>query len=545
MFGRIAVALVSAWALVLPRLGRADALEFPVSIVDGPLSSGLKALESQTGVELLYDGNLVREFSSPAVVGEFTTEAALQQMLSESDLTVRRAASGAWIIERRTTPPLAQQDAAVSEILVIGRRTQNADIRRTEDDVQPHTVATQEEILNAHRDNIDQFIATRITSSTTTIPSLASQDASVMSSINLRGLGVQDTLVLVDGRRMPSIGDENSGFMQSDLNAIPLHAIERIEVLTGTAGGIYGFGALGGVVNVVLDRKLDGLEFHTTQGVTSRGDGRRRGMEVRFGHSFRDGGTDFTLTASHQELDTILVEDRGFAVQDRRQTFRNAPDYFPSIFLHGNSIAVASVYGIDPDTGEFLLAPDLTFKPEFGGGELGSNVSFLPLGFSGDAAALTTALEQHAGELDFSAPDSEAKSDLGSNPHSDALLANVRHRFESGWEVYADAVMLRTRGESSGWTGSGKLGLYTGGALMTPESPANPFNQYISVSYPVTGLENGMRRGLDNERYSAGVEAALPFDWRGAAEAGWGEFFYSTTKSDQLAASGLFFLPGW
>ncbi|HLA71191.1 MAG TPA: TonB-dependent receptor [Steroidobacteraceae bacterium] len=542
MFGRTVVAVLSAWALILPSLARADALEFPVSISDGPLFAGLKALESQTGIELLYDGNVVREFRSPAVVGTLTTEAALQQLLSETELTLRRASSGAWIIERRTTPPLAQQDAAVAEILVVGRRTQNADIRRSEEDVQPYVVATQEEIVRAHRDNIDQFISSRVTSNTTIIPSVASQSADIRSSIDLRGMGALDTIVLVDGRRMPSIPEWAVGFRQADLNAIPLHAIERIEILTGTAGGIHGFGALGGVVNVVLDRDVDGLEFHTTQGISSRGDSRLRGMEVRFGHSFNEGATDFMLSASHQELDTILVEDRGFAARDRRRTNEFAPDYIPTQFPNGTGITVRGVIGFDPDTGELILNPNLTFKPEFGGGALGSNLTHLPIGFSGDAAALAAALQQHAGELDLSVPVSEARSDLGANPQSDALFANFRHRFESGWEAYADAVKLRSRGGSFGQLGSSRILTYSGAAFMAPESPANPFNEYVNVAYPIDGLETGLRKQVDNARYTAGIEGGLPLGWRGTAEATWGELRFFSSAADDTAPLGVSFI---
>src|SRR5688572_30423998 len=85
MFGRTIVAVVSVSALALCHFAHAEALEFSLRISDGPLSAGLKTLESQTGIELLYDGNVVREFRSPAVAGKLSTEAALQQMLSETD----------------------------------------------------------------------------------------------------------------------------------------------------------------------------------------------------------------------------------------------------------------------------------------------------------------------------------------------------------------------------------------------------------------------------------------------------------------------------
>ena len=105
-------------------------------------------------------------------------------------------------------------------------------------------------------------------------------------------------------------------------------------MLTGAAGGIHGFGALGGVVNIVLDRDIDGLEFHTTQGITSRGDARRHVVEAKFGRTFRDGATDFVLFASHQELETLGVEDRKFALRDYRRTYESAPDLFPTYCPH-------------------------------------------------------------------------------------------------------------------------------------------------------------------------------------------------------------------
>ncbi|MEJ0087966.1 MAG: TonB-dependent receptor [Pseudomonadota bacterium] len=535
MSGRSIVAALSAWALLLPTLAHAEALELTVSIGDGPLFTGLKDLENQTGVELLYDGNVVREFHSPPVAGKLTTEAALQQMLSESDLTVRRAASGAWIIERRTTAPLAQQDAAVAEILVVGRRTQNADIRRSEDDVQPYTVATREEIVRAHRDNIDQYIATRVTANTTALP-FGALGADLMSSIDLRGLGATDTVVLVDGRRMPSIPNSVRGFRQSDLNAIPVHAIERMEILTGAAGGIHGFGALGGVVNVVLNRDVDGLELHTTQGISSRSDARRRSFEASFGQTLNDGATHLMLSGSHEEVESLRVLDRTFGVRDRRRTLEVYPEYFPFIFPNGNSVAVRSWYRIDPDTYDVIINPDLTFKPEFGGQALGSNLTYLPIGFSGDNAALAAALEEHAGDVDFSVDDAQARSDLGPSPQSDSLLANIRHRFESGWETYVDAVMLRTHGESDG---SPQVRIFSNGsAILEAASPANPFTDSITVNFPVVGLETGVRKRIENTRYTAGLEGGLPFDWRGTVEASWGRLRYFSSLADEVPLSG-------
>ena len=291
MLGRLTLTTLCASALALPGPAFADPSAIPVSINAGPLSSSLRALQRQTGIELLYDRELVANAEAPGVQGKLVAEEALRQLVTETSLTVRRTESGAWIIERPDTPPLAQQDAEVSEIVIIGLRTQNADIRRTENDVQPYVVATKKEIVDSHRDDIDQYFRSRVTSDTAVVPPSLTGQALTQSAFDLRGLGTDNTLVLVDGRRMPGFPLPAFGFGQSDLNGIPIHAIERIEVLTGSAGGIYGFGALGGVINVVLDRESTGADLHLTGGISSRGDARRQAIEGKYGFTSENGET--------------------------------------------------------------------------------------------------------------------------------------------------------------------------------------------------------------------------------------------------------------
>src|SRR5262245_50994214 len=130
MLGRFAKTCASAGFLSLPSLAYANAMEYAISIPVGSLANGLQDLQRQTHIELLYDRNVIRDLDAPRVDGRLTTEAALRQLLSDTSLNLRRASSGAWIIENQTTAPLARPDAQVAEILVIGRKTQNADIRR-------------------------------------------------------------------------------------------------------------------------------------------------------------------------------------------------------------------------------------------------------------------------------------------------------------------------------------------------------------------------------------------------------------------------------
>ena len=95
----------------------------------------------------------------------------------------------------------------------------------------------------------------------------ANQNITGGSSLNLRGLGADATLTLLNGRRMAY-----GGFTQSvDISAIPLEAVERIEIVADGASAIYGSDAVGGVGNVVLRREFDGVSAGARFGRASQG----------------------------------------------------------------------------------------------------------------------------------------------------------------------------------------------------------------------------------------------------------------------------------
>jgi outer membrane receptor protein involved in Fe transport len=89
------------------------------------------------------------------------------------------------------------------------------------------------------------------------------------SYVNLRGLGAQRTLVLLDGSRV--VQDDRGGAV--NIGVLPSGLIKNVDIITGGASAQYGADAVGGVVNFVLDRKFQGLKFSASTGVTERGDG--------------------------------------------------------------------------------------------------------------------------------------------------------------------------------------------------------------------------------------------------------------------------------
>jgi len=107
--------------------------------------------------------------------------------------------------------------------------------------------------------------------------------AQSLATIDLRGVGSGRTLVLIDGRRAPT--NPMSASSGSDLNAIPLAAVERIEILSDGASAVYGSDAIGGVVNVILRKDFNGAEIRYGIGSTEVTGGDLQDMSVVFGSS--------------------------------------------------------------------------------------------------------------------------------------------------------------------------------------------------------------------------------------------------------------------
>lgn len=131
------------------------------------------------------------------------------------------------------------------------------------------------------------------------------------SSANLRGLGAQNTLVLLNGRRISNHGLKGATV---DLGAIPLGAIDRIEILRDGASAIYGTDAIGGVMNFILRRDYNGLEATAGTDITEEGGGNIHKASAVWGMGSLDKdryNVMVALSASKNEI--LLPTDRDFA----------------------------------------------------------------------------------------------------------------------------------------------------------------------------------------------------------------------------------------
>lgn len=170
----------------------------------------------------------------------------------------------------------------------------------------PKTIISRESLDNRgitnvadYLNEVPSFSATQSTSSST----LESRTAGT-SNLDLRGLGPNRTLVLIDRKRYVATSTEGT----VDTNIIPQTMLQGIEVVTGGASAQWGSDAVAGVVNLSLDRNLDGFKIDTRYGQSGEGDGEETFVSAAFGSEISDGRGHLVFAMERQ--DNKGVEDQ-------------------------------------------------------------------------------------------------------------------------------------------------------------------------------------------------------------------------------------------
>ena len=233
-----------------------------------------------------------------------------------------------------TALPAYAQDASDeadegATIVVTGSRLASPNL----ESASPVTVVTAEEIKGTGTTRVEDLV--------NSLPQVFAgqgsnyaNGASGAATLNLRGLGSERTLVLVNGRRL---GPGDPSTSAADINVIPGAMVKRIDVLTGGASSVYGADAVSGVVNFVMDTKFEGFRIdgqysfynhnndigsQVTNPLAARGYAIPRGMvtdggtvdaTIAFGTSFDDGRGHITAYAGYRKVDAVLQRDRDYS----------------------------------------------------------------------------------------------------------------------------------------------------------------------------------------------------------------------------------------
>jgi outer membrane receptor protein involved in Fe transport len=204
-------------------------------------------------------------------------------------------------------PAYAEEAAKIETVVVTGSLLKRTDANSPN----PVTFVTAEEIRRSGAISVEGLLA-KVASATNQGQNagsvLGGQDGASFG--DLRNLGSNRTLVLLNGRRM--VSTFGSGAIGVDLNNVPVALIERIEVLRDGASPIYGSDAVGGVINIITKERFKGARLDAEAGQSSEGDARTRRVAGLWGANFGEG--NLLISADFQRRSGVALGDRKFAL---------------------------------------------------------------------------------------------------------------------------------------------------------------------------------------------------------------------------------------
>jgi outer membrane receptor protein involved in Fe transport len=296
----------------------------------GPLSTALAAWGVQSDRQLVFAPGLVAGKQSRGVSGSHGAEQALTQLLAGTGLAWKRVNGQTYTLEhappppagphrkpvaksRATAPAAAPEVTQLSAVSVTGTRirggvTASPTVTIGAQQIQQEGFTNLGEVMRSLPQN---FNGGQNPGVTTDAGAGNFYNANITggSAANLRGIGQDATLTLLNGRRM-SYG----GYDQAvDISAIPVEAVDRVEIVADGASAIYGSDAVGGVVNVMLKRDFDGVAVGTRYGRATDGGAATHEYNVTAGTTWSTGG--FIATLKKESNDPVYADQRDYGRQ--------------------------------------------------------------------------------------------------------------------------------------------------------------------------------------------------------------------------------------
>lgn len=500
--------------------GAAWAQQKSFNVPAQPASRGVAAFARQADVQILISAHDASGRRTNAVVGDYTVTSGLAALLQGTGLTVREAAQGSYVVVP-FQEDVRTEATVLPEILVDGAEgwSLNTSIRRSEDDAQPYQIFTQEDLRRSGSVSLEQFFRDNLGASTTAGTTEQNESSRGRSQIRLRGLTANETLILVDGRRLASV-NTGSGFLeQPTIVGIPMAQIERIEVLPSSASSVYGGGATGGVINIIMKRNYRGIETTATYADVTDGEASDYRFDFSGGVNLEEGRTNISVSATYRDASPLLMRDRNFLARGYDHILAAGSPYFDQNLILGATPNIRSQTGAT-----------LTLDPAFGGGSLGSNHTFAPYGYRGLALDGTAPLIANAGQYNLDlAPNAEGGGQtLSTGQETTTASIAVRREMTSWLRLYGEVQANVSRSTSSFMRGASTIEL-------AANAPNNPFQQAISVAVPYVGADAEGETKSESRRYLAGALLELPFHWQGNID-----YAYNSSEFTDLIAAPRF-----
>lgn len=278
------------------------------------LAQSINTIGQSNEVQVIYDAALLQGKTAAPIFGHFTLGQALDKALAGSGLTYEFVNSGHTVVIRKAPPPPQKNDSTapndkatktkkstesttLSAVTVTGTRirggvTASPTVTVSAAQIREEGFTNLGEVIRSIPQNFNGGQNPGVTGAT---GGFGNQNFTGGSALNLRGLGADASLTLLNGRRLAY-----DGFSQAvDISAIPVGAVERLEIVPDGASAIYGSDAVGGVANVILKRDYDGVALGARYGGATDGGLATREYTAIAGTPWASGG----LIATFQDTD--------------------------------------------------------------------------------------------------------------------------------------------------------------------------------------------------------------------------------------------------
>lgn len=305
----------------------------PYSLPAKPLDQALNQFAELAGVQIMFDPVLTQGQRSQTLSGTYTVDRALSRLLGNSRLTFSRGPGGVYMVKSGGNAPVARPvlaaqveapaESAIVEaeqteaetIVVTGSRTvKNGDSSPT-----PVTVVSTETLQNVRPSSLTEsiqvmpvFSGSRGQTANPSATGATGGGNGSAAQLNLRNIGSQRNLVLMDGRRVPPTSF--TGIVDADV--IPQLLIKRVDVVTGGVSAVYGSDAVTGVINFVTDTSFTGFKAQAQSGISGRHDDPTQELGLAWGTKIGE--------RSHFEISYEFRNDDGIARRSDRDWFNRA-----------------------------------------------------------------------------------------------------------------------------------------------------------------------------------------------------------------------------
>ncbi|TAL73372.1 MAG: TonB-dependent receptor [Rhodanobacter sp.] len=404
--------LVTAAGATLPVLGQGElpgavvpgdasasnlAVKTDFDLPAGELAAALDALGRQSGLRMRYPPELVAGRTVRAVQGRMGWRDALTRLLAGSGLeyelvdsrtvAIRRGAGQARATGSKAAPTAAPGSASpapavtnMASVQVTGTRirggsTPSPVITLSSKQIQQEGFSDLGEVIRSVPQNFSGGQNPGVAAGAAQ-GGPSDQNMTGGSGLNLRGLGPDATLTLLNGHRM-SYG----GFAQSvDISAIPVEAVQRLEIVPDGASAIYGSDAVGGVANVILKRDFDGVTAGTRYGGATEGGLTTREYSVTAGTTWATGG--FIVAGEKTSNDPVYSDQRDYTQSMYRpSTLWQGNDLRSGLLSLHQSLGDSTELHLDALRSERNILTDMAYASTYSPAKIKSDTTLLAPSF--------------------------------------------------------------------------------------------------------------------------------------------------------------------